>query len=999
MATIAELVLKLRGDNTQLRQTLEDSAQRAQGFVTIIQDAMARGRNAAQSAGLGALAAQQFLDSMKFTIGEETNRIKELQYNMFITPAEASRQAGELALAFNNTILQTLSSLRASGNLTPTIERQLISSLDKAGLKAGQQLQEAIQAGMKSGQAATEAQAVRSAQGTFTAYTAEAENALSRTKGALVNAEGSFTTFGRRGATALVGLGFGIESFANGTESGMRRALRSVETFALFMGPEGLLAAALITAGLAIYDHFHKVEKQIDETLKHAMEAVSTAANAMDQIGLEKALREVQYGQPTSVDPKTGELIIHKRSEFAVNAFEGSAADLAAKLQNVNDKIEAATKDHNVALVGKLMTQAKDLDTQLQPLRDKYSQIQDLLLNPAPQAPLPQAPKPIEIKGKNAQQQSAEATKEYYESLSILVARLEDAKTSGRGYADILMQILEAYDKLGGSNLSARLGEKPEETQKRISMLKELHRTLLDIGAHANVSAPTVNLDSAINDQLEKAATTPQVAGQFGEQAKQFQDFIRYVEEYQHNIELTNMDLAAHHQQLIDINQALKPLRDQAVAMAEDLRKALRAAGLDPAIIDLMVQQWLDGLRKIGVGADDATDKLSQMVRVLSGIGDLFQALGDKQSAQIFSNISRAVNDVGAAVAKGGKDPVADIQAAASVVSAVKSLFDSPLHREQLAVMRENNLRLHEVALRLQGFSTNASNATAAATAAGQAEREHPGVIGALEVVGKLQDQIDVLTPYLQKVGLTWLQFAQIAKDQGFQIFDSHGRIIESALNQFIQGMNGAVRALFTFQDTLSDQQSLANLQAKLTGAPDTPQAQVNRDLALIQKLAPNLLPGASAQGGQNQDALRKMLQDLVQRIAAGKVNPEDFGGFQNLQELIGIIDQTAGALNDLRNVTNGVTAALENVPTGFKLALTEFDAQDAVRRNLGKNTPPEFTPPLASGGITLNVEAGAISIDPTNKNAADIGRETLENLKSLAGQKLGNRARWSELV
>jgi hypothetical protein len=171
------------------------------------------------------------------------------------------------------------------------------------------------------------------------------------------------------------------------------------------------------------------------------------------------------------------------------------------------------------------------------------------------------------------------------------------------------------------------------------------------------------------------------------------------------------------------------------------------------------------------------------------------------------------------------------------------------------------------------------------------------------------------------------------------------------------------------------------------------------------------------------------MLQDLVARIQAGTVNNADYGGFQNLQELVSVIEATAGALNDLRNVTNGVTAALNDVPAGFKLALAEFDAQDPQQRPQIPDIPtyvppartypsPPLTPPWqppvstyapdtltvtppVSGGDThvyFTVESGAISIDPTNKNAAEIGQESLDGLKSLAGQKLGNRARWTDL-
>lgn len=1029
MATIAELVLKLRGDNTDLRQTLADSAQRAVAFTMTIQDAMAMaGKNVARQEGMGALAAKSFLESMQRTLQSELLRIKEQQYGLFITPQDAERLAGEAALAFNNTIIETLSQLRASGDLTSTLERQLISSLDKSGLKAGLALQEAVAVGIQEGQAVASGAAARAARGTFTAYTAEAEKGLARSSNAIVQQGGAWTTLGRRGATALMGLGFGIESFVSGTENGMRRALRSVESFAIFFGPEGLLVAGLITAGLAIYDHFHKIEKQIDDTLKRAVEAASAAANALDQIGLEKALRDIQQGQATSVDPISHELVINKRSQFAKDAFEGSAMDLQAHIDKVDQQVVEATHAGNILLAGKLQKEADDLDRRLDPLRKRYTQIRELLLNPAPQMNPVEARKPIEIKGQSPEARAAEATKEYYESLGILVTRMAESRAAGVAYHGVLIQILDAYSKLGGesalSSGARRPGETLEDTQRRLGMLKELHKAIMDIGPKVSISIedPQGTIDKLIQAQMTKVLETPTTPGPLGEQMKGFDTLIAQIEIYRNNIELTNMDLQSHGQAIVDIDKALGPLRDQAVGMATDLRKALRAAGLDPAIVDLIVQHWIEGLKRIGAAGADTAGKLQKIVDVMSQVAQTASALsslndslrGDKNTSAVFSAAGNAASSIGSAAAQGGMNVGADIQALSDVINVGNALTASSreIALEHKEILKQNNERLAEVSMRLVGFVVSAGTSVQAQQALMALFANHGalsqfasgathsgGFLGSGKT-GDLQTQIDALTPFLKSVGLTFEQFKKIATDNGFDLFDKEGRLVTDALQQMRDKLGDVIQSLFTFQNTLSDQKSLSDLQQKLSGAPETPQDQVNRNLALIQKLAPNLLPaGASGQGGVNQDALRKMLQDLLQRIAAGKVSGEDFGGFQNLQELISIIDGTASALNELRDVTNGVTAALTNVPTGFKLALTEFDAQDAIQRSLDRNTSPNQAYPLAGGPIIVNVQAGAIAIDPTNKNAAEIGQEALDGLKALSGQKLGNRARWSELV
>jgi hypothetical protein len=55
---------------------------------------------------------------------------------------------------------------------------------------------------------------------------------------------------------------------------------------------------------------------------------------------------------------------------------------------------------------------------------------------------------------------------------------------------------------------------------------------------------------------------------------------------------------------------------------------------------------------------------------------------------------------------------------------------------------------------------------------------------------GDLQTQIDALTPFLTKAGLTYEQFKRIVEGSGIQIYDEFGRMLPEALEQFAAGVD-----------------------------------------------------------------------------------------------------------------------------------------------------------------------------------------------------------------
>ena len=454
MATIAQLLVKLSGDNTDLRRSLTDSAERAQSFVRTVQQASQNARFKVDTTSLNetnstilrleqrikgvietshglkdlttgrfvgpevvsnlqnvikkyeelavvqelaadraskplqnnaALAAADALvTEMKTALSAGSAEIKAAAIKGLMTPQEATRAAQLAALAYNETLTRVIADLSASGSLTAELDTKLTAAMSKEGTQAGLAFDRSMAASMK----ANGNQVVGAA-----------EQVAEKSKFALTAAEGAFTTFGRRGATALVGLGFGIESFANGTEGGMRRALRSVETFAIFgFGQYGLLAAGIITAGLAIFDFFRKAEKRAEESAKRLAQIISGLANSNDNFDLVKNLKDFQQGQRTEVvDDK---LVIHKQSQFARGAFEDSPADLESRLRAQNQLVIDAKHNGNIFLAAKLQREADALENRLQPLRVRAKEIIDLINSPGDLLHESEKPPPFVIKAK-----------------------------------------------------------------------------------------------------------------------------------------------------------------------------------------------------------------------------------------------------------------------------------------------------------------------------------------------------------------------------------------------------------------------------------------------------------------------------------------------------------------------------------------------------------------------------------------------------------------------
>jgi hypothetical protein len=64
----------------------------------------------------------------------------------------------------------------------------------------------------------------------------------------------------------------------------------------------------------------------------------------------------------------------------------------------------------------------------------------------------------------------------------------------------------------------------------------------------------------------------------------------------------------------------------------------------------------------------------------------------------------------------------------------------------------------------------------------------HKGGVLGTQRKGDLQTQIDALTPFLSRAGMSYDQFKSLVRESGVNLFDQFGRMLPSAMEQFASG-------------------------------------------------------------------------------------------------------------------------------------------------------------------------------------------------------------------
>ena len=66
----------------------------------------------------------------------------------------------------------------------------------------------------------------------------------------------------------------------------------------------------------------------------------------------------------------------------------------------------------------------------------------------------------------------------------------------------------------------------------------------------------------------------------------------------------------------------------------------------------------------------------------------------------------------------------------------------------------------------------------------------HMGGMLKAKRMGDLQTQINALTPFLTRYGLTYEQFKELTKKSGINVYDEYGRMVPDALRRFSGGVH-----------------------------------------------------------------------------------------------------------------------------------------------------------------------------------------------------------------
>lgn len=237
MGTIASLIVEVAGDNSKLRRSLTDSKQ----------------------------LTQRYKDELKGSqkdFAESAVRLREDLFRGSLSPSEFARQGKLAAQSYNAAVLQTMSDIRAAGQLTPRLHARLVTELREVGLESGQALGKGIAAGAE-------------------------------------ETAGLTSSITRRLQSTMVGVAFAAEAMANGSESGARRALRSITLLAFAFGPEaGGIALAITTATLAMLDFFNKTQKEAEKTMLQFRAHLAELARGNDFVGAARLKTQLQSGDP-----------------------------------------------------------------------------------------------------------------------------------------------------------------------------------------------------------------------------------------------------------------------------------------------------------------------------------------------------------------------------------------------------------------------------------------------------------------------------------------------------------------------------------------------------------------------------------------------------------------------------------------------------------------------------------------------------------------------------
>lgn len=399
---------------------------------------------------------------------------------------------------------------------------------------------------------------------------------------------------------------------------------------------------------------------------------------------------------------------------------------------------------------------------------------------------------------------------------------------------------------------------------------------------------------------------------QYKEQLKQVNDLIRQTTEKLENQNTRERVHAAEKRKRAEDERRRR--RQQTIQTAQDIKS------IADATIDLAAA--------MGKISDDSANALKSVAQMAQGAARM--AAGDY---------------VGGAV---------------DILSGLAGMFGESEHEKAL---RENSERLQQLAQKLDR-ALNVADLTKAANAL--AKWDPKGFSNAFPTA--TADPKEFNKWMLKNYGVSLEMLKKIADEYGIQLVDDKGKIIIGALNQLREALGYVIEDLAKFGRSLDEQRSAKELLDNLQDVKDTPQRRIQRELELMNQFAPDLakkygLNNYSTDTSEGRAAIKAAFLKMLQDILAGVLDPKLLGTFENLQDLVSIIQNVEGSFDELNGTLNDFNSGLENAPQGFKYALEKFNATIADQTLPRSPTGPRYDMEGSASNGSTTIRFGDVNI------------------------------------
>lgn len=781
----------------------------------------------------------------------------------------------------------------------------------------------------------------------------------------LNDATGTFSPLGRKFSGAAIGIAFALEGLAREgatADDVVRKLLRTVASVSAFFGVKGLLVAGVAAATAAMIDLFTQTREEMQKTQEAFKDSLTDMVRSADVVGILKALQEVQIGKLT-LDPKSG-----------VFKLTGGLSDLKAELADLEAKqLKAFQSGDVLAGIGRYAGRIRELRAEIPPLQEQYDLLTKTLSN-FPKVPkLPELPKPITVTGKGPATLD-EQVKGLKEQVDLAIASASQLSADFLAQERIAAQLVQLHAQ-ARTLLAGQSDELSEasvtlrgilDTMREVGILQAaLRRQKFEVIPTVDpveirslidrvvLSAPkTLEIPIAVRPSVKSYDLSGfEVAVKRLKEAEQLLDFSKLtgdasfqaeagrrldaakkrVEDYANTIRLVmtaaNVPAAVQRQILADILALLKGIEASAPATAE-LAQNIR-------LVTTAARGLLTTAHNVGFIGDQAEAALSSLLQLADGIAAL-QAPG---ALAKFAGILGVIGGIG------------------QLLESLNLIGESPAEKERQRVMRANNEELARLRVELSGFTRSVGQQIALAARVEQLlpaldrvahARPDVDLFGRVDF-GPVQRAFQVLIDEMTRLGLNMQELAVIAKQAGFDILDSQGRVVPDAVRQWVESIQLAAQAAFKFSGTLDDRRTQIELLNRARGIPESADQMVADSIKLFRDLAPKLYEQFFAGIDLNDpNAQRAAIERFLSSWFAQTIDPALFDGFENKDEVVSLISSWLDGIDRMTEAANEAAKALTNVPAGFKIERARFAALLADDRLLLPTLPPKTKSTIA---------------------------------------------------